>query len=116
MNVEIFLTYLEQCLVPTLLLGEIVIMDNLPAHTVAGVREAIEATGAMLRHLPPYSPDLNPSSSPSPNSRLICARPPSAQSPPFGIESEQSSTPLPQKSATTTSDTPGMGQTNGNPL
>ena len=60
MNGEIFLTYLEQCLVPTLSPGEIVSMDNLPAHKVAGVREIIEATGARLRMLPPYSPDLNP--------------------------------------------------------
>ena len=60
MNGEIFLTYLEQCLVPTLSPGEIVMMDNLPAHKVAGVRETIEATGATLRRLPPYSPDLNP--------------------------------------------------------
>ena len=60
MNGEIFLTYLEQCLVPTLSPGEIVTMDNLPAHRVAGVRETIEATGAELRLLPPYSPDLNP--------------------------------------------------------
>jgi transposase len=59
MNGEIFLTYLEQCLVPTLAPGEIVSMDNLPAHKVAGVRETIEAAGAML-WLPPYSPDLNP--------------------------------------------------------
>ena len=41
-------------------LGETVIMDNLPAHKVAGVRAAIESTGARLRLLPPYSPDLNP--------------------------------------------------------
>ncbi len=60
MDGEIFLVYLEQCLAPTLSPGEIVIMDNLPAHKVAGVRERIEATGAMLRRLPPYSPDLNP--------------------------------------------------------
>ena len=60
MNGEIFLTYLEQCMVPTLAPGEIVMMDNLPAHKVAGVRETIEATGATLRRLPPYSPDLNP--------------------------------------------------------
>lgn len=54
-NGEIFLTYLEQCLVPTLSPGEIVTMDNLPAHKVAGVRETIEATGAELRLLPPYA-------------------------------------------------------------
>src|SRR5262249_43156111 len=60
MNGEIFLTYLEQCLVPTLSPGEIVSMDNLPAHKVAGVRPMIEATGAILCLLSAYSPDLNP--------------------------------------------------------
>ena len=60
MNGEIFLTYLQQCLVPTLEPGETVIIDNLKAHKVAGVREAIEAAGATLRYLPRYSPDLDP--------------------------------------------------------
>lgn len=55
-----FLAYVRQVLVPTLKPGDIVIMDNLPAHKVAGVREAIEAAGAELRYLPPYSPDFNP--------------------------------------------------------
>ena len=60
MNGERFLAYVEQFLAPTLSPGDIVIMDNLPAHKVAGIAEAIEATGAELRYLPPYSPDLNP--------------------------------------------------------
>ena len=60
MNGEAFLAYVEQCLVPTLERGDIVIMDNVPSHKVDGVREAIEAAGATLRYLPPYSPDLNP--------------------------------------------------------
>jgi len=60
MNGPTFLAYVEQCLVPTLKRKDIVIMDNLPAHKVSGVREAIEATGATLRFLPQYSPDLNP--------------------------------------------------------
>jgi len=60
MNGEIFGTYVERCLVPTLAPGDIVIMDNLPAHKVAGVRQAIGAAGAALLYLPPYSPDLNP--------------------------------------------------------
>jgi len=60
MNGEIFLAYVEQGLAPTLKAGDTVIMDNLPAHKVAGVREAIEATGARLLYLPPYSPDFNP--------------------------------------------------------
>jgi transposase len=60
MNGPIFRTYVERCLVPTLKPGDIVIMDNLQAHKVAGVRQAIEAAGAVLLYLPPYSPDLNP--------------------------------------------------------
>jgi transposase len=59
-NGEAFLAYVEQFLVPTLARGDIVIMDNLSSHKVAGVREAIEACGAGLLFLPPYSPDLNP--------------------------------------------------------
>ncbi len=60
MNGDAFLAYVEQVLVPTLGQGDIVVMDNLPAHRRAGVREAIEAAGAQLRFLPPYSPDFNP--------------------------------------------------------
>jgi len=55
-----FLAYVEQVLMPTLIPGDIVIMDNLPAHKSAAVRHAIEAAGAELRFLPPYSPDFNP--------------------------------------------------------
>ena len=55
-----FLAYVEQVLVPTLKSGDIVVMDNLPAHKSLAVRRAIEAAGAELRFLPPYSPDLNP--------------------------------------------------------
>jgi transposase len=60
MNGPLFLAYVQQCLAPTLKRGDIVVMDNLPVHKVAGVEEAIEAAGARLRYLPPYSPDLNP--------------------------------------------------------
>jgi transposase len=55
-----FLAYVEQVLVPTLKPGDIVIMDNLPAHKPTAVRHAIEKIGAELRFLPPYSPDFNP--------------------------------------------------------
>ena len=55
-----FLAYVEQALVRTLEPGDIVVMDNLPAHRSAAVREAIHRVGAELRFLPPYSPDLNP--------------------------------------------------------
>lgn len=60
MNGVAFLAYVEQVLVPTLRPGDIVIMDNLPAHKPAAVRTAIETAGAELRFLPPYSPDFNP--------------------------------------------------------
>ena len=60
MNGAIFRTYVECCLVPTLAPGDIVVMDNLSAHKVEGVRAAIEAAGATLLYLPAYSPDLNP--------------------------------------------------------
>ena len=60
MNGPAFLAYVEQVLAPTLKRGDTVIMDNLPAHKVAGVRDAIMAKGARLRLLPPYSPDFNP--------------------------------------------------------
>ena len=60
MNGTVFLAYVEQVLVPTLSRGDIVIMDNLPAHKATGIRDAIEAAGAELRFLPPYSPDFNP--------------------------------------------------------
>jgi transposase len=55
-----FRAYVEQMLAPTLKCGDIVVMDNVGVHKVSGVREAIEARGAILLYLPPYSPDLNP--------------------------------------------------------
>ena len=60
MNGVAFLAYVEQVLVPTLVPGDQVIMDNLPAHKVSGVKQAIEAAGATRLLLPPYSPDFNP--------------------------------------------------------
>lgn len=60
MNGPAFLAWVEQVLTPTLSPGDIVVMDNLPAHKSAAVREAIERCGAQLQYLPPYSPDLNP--------------------------------------------------------
>ena len=60
MHGRAFLAYVEQVLVPTLTPGDIVVMDNLPAHKPATGRQAIEQTGAELRFLPAYSPDFNP--------------------------------------------------------
>ena len=60
MNGNAFVAYIEQILSPSLKPGDIVVLDNLSAHKVAGAREAIEAAGARLLYLPPYSPDFNP--------------------------------------------------------
>ena len=60
MNGAAFLAYTEQVLAPTLMPGDIVILDNLPAHKPSAIREAIEAKGASVLFLPPYSPDFNP--------------------------------------------------------
>jgi transposase len=59
-NGHVFQAYVDQILVPELRPGDIVIMDNLGSHKGRGVRAAIEAVGAMLLYLPPYSPDFNP--------------------------------------------------------
>ena len=60
MNGNGFLAYVEQVLAPTLKPGDVVVLDNLSAHKVPGIREAIETAGAKLLYLPPYSPDFNP--------------------------------------------------------
>jgi transposase len=59
-NSQMFLAYVEQCLIPTLSRGDVVIMDNLSSHKGEAVRKAIRAAEARLFFLPPYSPDLNP--------------------------------------------------------
>ena len=60
MNGAAFHAYVEQVLAPTLARGDVVVMDNLSAHKLASIREIIEAAGASLLYLPPYSPDFNP--------------------------------------------------------
>ena len=59
-NGDVFAAYLDQVLGPTLVPGDVVVLDNLPAHKVAGLAELVEACGARLLYLPPYSPDFNP--------------------------------------------------------
>lgn len=59
-NGELFLAWIKQGLVPGLQRDDVVILDNLSTHKVAGVQAAIEAAGARLEYLPPYSPDLTP--------------------------------------------------------
>ncbi|MDR2787223.1 MAG: IS630 family transposase, partial [Candidatus Accumulibacter sp.] len=60
MDGRTFKAYVEQFLCPTLRPGDLIVADNLSCHKVAGVKEAIQAVGASLLYLPPYSPDLNP--------------------------------------------------------
>ncbi len=60
MDQDFFVAYVEQVLVRDLSPGDVVVMDNLPAHKSVVIRKAIESAGAELRYLPPYSPDLNP--------------------------------------------------------
>ena len=99
MNGVIFLTYIRRCLVPTLVRGDIVIMDNLKPHKAAGVREAIEAVGAKLRYLLCIRPISTRSSFCSPNSKRSCAKPLSATSTRFGPASENCWTPSPLMNA-----------------
>jgi transposase len=60
MNSTCFMAYVNQVLVPVLKQGDIVVIDNLSAHKSEDIRAAIQAAGAELRYLPPYSPELNP--------------------------------------------------------
>ena len=92
MNSEIFTVYLERCLVPALRRNDIVVMDNLPAHKNDNVRRVIEAAGATLVYLPPYSPVSIRSRWPSQSSRPTCAKPPNDPCLPSGGASDQSST------------------------
>jgi transposase len=116
MNGAIFLAYIAQCLVPTLKHDDIVIIDNLKAHHVAGVREAVEAAGATLRYLPQYSPDLDPIELLSPSSKPFCARPPLDPCVVCGTTSAPSSQPSVHRSAQTISATPAMLQPDRNLL
>ena len=59
-NGDVFAAHLDQVLGPTLVPGDVVVRDNLPAHQVAGLAGLVEARGARLLYLPPYPPDFNP--------------------------------------------------------
>jgi len=60
MNGMVFQVYVERVLIPTLKSGDIIVMDNLPAHKLPAIQKVIEQAGAELMFLPPYSPDFNP--------------------------------------------------------
>jgi transposase len=99
-----FRTYVEQLLAPTLGAGDVVVMDNLPAHKVKGVREAILAAGAGLLYLPPYSPDLNPIEQLFAKLKTLLRKgPPSAAARRCGPPSATCSTPSAPTNAATTS-------------
>ena len=108
-----FQAYVEQILLPTLQPGDIVIIDNLGSHKGNAVRHAIEQAGAFLLYLPPYSPDLNPSSRSSPSSRRCCAKPPPALSKLCGPPSAHSLTASHSKNAPDTSETLDTDHLNG---
>jgi hypothetical protein len=103
MNGNVFRAYVDQVLVTTLAWDDVVIMDNLPAHKAAGVRDAIEAVGATLMFLPPYSPDFNPIETPLPSSSHYSAQRPSGQSAASGTPSAPSSSSSNPLNAQTTS-------------
>lgn len=105
-NREAFIAYASQVLARRLTPGDIVIMDNLPAHKGDAVRQAIKATVAAFVFLPPYSPTAPTSTrsrTPSPSSRRSCKKPPSEPSKASGKRSGRSSRPLHPKNAETTS-------------
>jgi transposase len=90
MNGEIFRAWIEQHLVLLLRPGDIVIMDNLPAHRVEGIRALIEAVGARLIYLPPYSPDLKPIEQAFAKLKALLRKAAGAPSRPYGIRSDRS--------------------------
>ena len=117
MNGEIFLSYVEQYLAPALNHGDIVVMDNLRAHKVAGVEEAIEALGAGDCYICPSTRPISiPSRCPSASSRRICAKLPSGRSAAFAAELASSCLASAQTNAPTTSLMPDMFQYERNPL
>jgi hypothetical protein len=103
-----FLASVEQVLVPSLRRGDVVILDNLPAHRRPAVCATIEAAGARLLHLPPYSPDLTRSRMPSPSSEPSSTRPLPAPSMTCGMPFETHCRASPQPDAEDPSSQPGM--------
>ncbi|SPP98205.1 protein of unknown function [Bradyrhizobium vignae] len=111
-----FKVYVDQVLVPELREGDIVVMDNLGGHKSAGVRAAIEAAGAKLLYLPPYSPDFNPIENAFAKLKACCAAPQNEPSKACGTQSEDASTASPRTNAPTTSQPLDMNQPDREPL
>jgi len=108
MDRRIFETYVETQLAPTLEKGDIVVMDNLPAHKSPIAEQAIKARGAWSSSCRPTAPISTPSKWPSPSSRRIYAPWPFEQSTPFGKPSEKSATSSAHRNAKTTLTPQGM--------
>ena len=115
-NRDAFQAYVEQVLVPELRPGDIVIMDNLSSHKGLAVRQAIEAAGASLLFLPPYSPDFNPIENAFAKLKALLRALQSEPSTACGTGSPVSSTASPRKNAPTTSPRPDTMQHERIPL
>ena len=109
MKGEIFRAYVGQVLAPSLEPGDIVVMDNLLAHRAPGVRDLIEAAGAGLRYLPPYSPDFNPIEMAFSKLKACLKSSPPGPSTPRGTPSPKPSSASPCKNAPTSSTPQAMG-------
>jgi transposase len=116
MNGNAFLAYVEQVLAPTLRPGDVVIMDNLPAHKRSGVRVTIEAAGATLRYRPPYSPDFNPIENAFAKLKAFSARSPPGPSTTSGMPSATPCRSSLQPNAPTTSPPPDTSRNERNLL
>ena len=103
MDRRIFETYVETQLAPTLRPGDVVVLDNLPAHKSAAAEQAVRAMGAWLLFLPRYGPDLNPTEMAFAKLKALLRAAPSGPSTPPGAPSVKSAISLALKSAKTTS-------------
>jgi len=99
MNGEMFLAWVTQGLVPALRPGQVVILDNLATHKIRGVREALEAAGARLLYLPPYSPDFNPIEPMWARSNKSCAATLPGTTNNCFLQRERPSSPYPSRTA-----------------
>jgi transposase len=115
-NAAAFEAYVEQFLAPTLLPGDIVVIDNLSRHKAPNVRALIEAVGANLLYHPPYSPDFNPIEKLFSKLRPCCEKPPSEPSTASGASSANASIASPHANAQTISRPQATSQAERKPL
>jgi len=115
-NAAAFEAYVEQFLAPTLLPGDIVVIDNLSRHKAPNVRALIEAVGANLLYHPPYSPDFNPIEKLFSKLRPCCEKPPSEPSAASGASSANASIASPHANAQTISRPQATSQAERKPL